>query len=142
MLQLHKISENASTNGRKLKDGVETSLLPITPVYTYSPTFGCVQSASVATDLPQVGLPKEKQLDSVSNSPIVFSETLKLLYGSDTCRDSSRSEADTQVGSKASRKQETKGLELEWVEQYEPGVYITFTILPSGQKGLKRVRFR
>lgn len=30
----------------------------------------------------------------------------------------------------------------EWVEQDEPGVYITFITLPNGQKGLKRVRFR
>ncbi|KAL0846926.1 hypothetical protein Bca101_020172 [Brassica carinata] len=29
----------------------------------------------------------------------------------------------------------------EQVEQYEPGVYITFTALPGGQKTLKRVRF-
>ncbi|CAA6655823.1 unnamed protein product [Spirodela intermedia] len=29
----------------------------------------------------------------------------------------------------------------EWIEQDEPGVYITFMILPSGRKGLKRVRF-
>lgn len=30
----------------------------------------------------------------------------------------------------------------EWMEQYKPGVYITFIILPTGQKGIKRVRFR
>ncbi|XP_057955739.1 PH, RCC1 and FYVE domains-containing protein 1 isoform X2 [Malania oleifera] len=29
----------------------------------------------------------------------------------------------------------------EWVEQDEPGVYITFTSLPGGNKDLKRVRF-
>lgn len=29
----------------------------------------------------------------------------------------------------------------EWVEQYEPGVYITFVALASGGKDLKRVRF-
>ncbi|KAF3784658.1 Ultraviolet-B receptor [Nymphaea thermarum] len=29
----------------------------------------------------------------------------------------------------------------EWVEQDEPGVYITFMALPNGQKELKRVRF-
>ncbi|CAH9094899.1 unnamed protein product [Cuscuta epithymum] len=29
----------------------------------------------------------------------------------------------------------------EWVEQYEPGVYITLKTLPSGRKNLKRVRF-
>ncbi|XP_020692388.1 PH, RCC1 and FYVE domains-containing protein 1 isoform X1 [Dendrobium catenatum] len=29
----------------------------------------------------------------------------------------------------------------EWVEHYGQGVYISFAILPNGQKGLKRVRF-
>lgn len=32
--------------------------------------------------------------------------------------------------------------ENEWVEQDEPGVYITLTSLPGGLKDLKRVRFR
>lgn len=32
--------------------------------------------------------------------------------------------------------------ESEWVEQDEPGVYITLTSLPGGLKDLKRVRFR
>lgn len=32
--------------------------------------------------------------------------------------------------------------ENEWVEQDEPGVYITLTSLPGGRKDLKRVRFR
>ena len=32
--------------------------------------------------------------------------------------------------------------EVEWVEQDEPGVYITLTSLPGGIKDLKRVRFR
>ena len=32
--------------------------------------------------------------------------------------------------------------EAEWVEQDEPGVYITLTSLPGGVKDLKRVRFR
>lgn len=32
--------------------------------------------------------------------------------------------------------------EAEWVEQDEPGVYITLTALPDGIKDLKRVRFR
>ncbi|XP_023763599.1 PH, RCC1 and FYVE domains-containing protein 1 isoform X1 [Lactuca sativa] len=29
----------------------------------------------------------------------------------------------------------------EWMEQYQPGVYITFIMLTTGQKGIKRVRF-
>lgn len=32
--------------------------------------------------------------------------------------------------------------EAEWVEQDEPGVYITLTSQPGGAKDLKRVRFR
>ncbi|KAG0614466.1 hypothetical protein M758_6G179200 [Ceratodon purpureus] len=34
-----------------------------------------------------------------------------------------------------------RGPETEWVEQDEPGVYITLTALPGGGKDLKRVRF-
>ncbi|KAJ9564577.1 LOW QUALITY PROTEIN: hypothetical protein OSB04_000543 [Centaurea solstitialis] len=29
----------------------------------------------------------------------------------------------------------------EWMEEYQTGVYITFIMLPTGQKGIKRVRF-
>ena len=32
--------------------------------------------------------------------------------------------------------------DAEWVEQDEPGVYITLTALPGGARDLKRVRFR
>lgn len=50
-----------------------------------------------------------------------------------------------QKGTKSSentRRKVTESSWDEWVEQDEPGVYITFIALPSGQKGLKRVRFR
>ncbi|PON75013.1 Rho GTPase activating protein [Parasponia andersonii] len=139
-LRLHKISENVSS-GRKEKDVADRNLPPITPLCTDSPCLKGVQPAPVAIDLSQVGTPKDRHSDNISNSPIVFSDTLKFLYGSDTCRDSNKSVDDPQVGCMTSREKETKDLKLEWVEQYEPGVYITFTILPSGQKGLKRVRF-
>lgn len=33
-------------------------------------------------------------------------------------------------------------IEAEWIEQYEPGVYITLTALSDGTRDLKRVRFR
>ncbi|MCI56291.1 ZR1 protein, partial [Trifolium medium] len=44
---------------------------------------------------------------------------------------------------KAESQQNTAdGLKMvEWVEQYENGVYITLTSSPSGEKGVKRVRF-
>lgn len=33
-------------------------------------------------------------------------------------------------------------VEAEWIEQDEPGVYITLVALPDGTRDLKRVRFR
>lgn len=41
-----------------------------------------------------------------------------------------------------SRTKEGDSRNDEWVEQDEPGVYITLTSLPGGVKDLKRVRFR
>lgn len=35
-----------------------------------------------------------------------------------------------------------KEVEAEWIEQYEPGVYITLVALRDGSRDLKRVRFR
>ncbi|XP_075506181.1 PH, RCC1 and FYVE domains-containing protein 1-like isoform X1 [Primulina tabacum] len=48
-------------------------------------------------------------------------------------------EAMTRNGNKA--KESDTHNENEWVEQDEPGVYITLTSLPGGRKDLKRVRF-
>lgn len=31
---------------------------------------------------------------------------------------------------------------MDWVEQYEVGVFITFTALPHGNTGVRRIRFR
>ena len=36
----------------------------------------------------------------------------------------------------------TNQIEAEWIEQYEPGVYITLVALRDGTRDLKRVRFR
>lgn len=50
------------------------------------------------------------------------------------------SEATIRNGSKT--KESDSRNESEWVEQDEPGVYITLTSLSGGVKDLKRVRFR
>jgi hypothetical protein len=48
-----------------------------------------------------------------------------------------------EVGKNGSRLPEAESChEAEWVEQDEPGVYITLTALPGGARDLKRVRFR
>lgn len=49
-------------------------------------------------------------------------------------------EATTRNGSRT--KEGESRNDNEWVEQDEPGVYITLTSLPGGAKDLKRVRFR
>ncbi|XP_065850462.1 PH, RCC1 and FYVE domains-containing protein 1 [Euphorbia lathyris] len=93
---------------------------------------GVTQNTGWSRDVgsPQVKLGKERQIDSLSTSPIVFSNTLKSMEGRGWCHDNDN---DRVQGSKGSR--------VEWVEQYEQGVYITLTVLSDGQKGLKRVRF-
>lgn len=48
-----------------------------------------------------------------------------------------------EVGKNGSRLPDAESCqEAEWVEQDEPGVYITLTALPGGARDLKRVRFR
>lgn len=51
-----------------------------------------------------------------------------------------QSELGTKNGSRT--KEVDSRSDSEWVEQDEPGVYITLTALPGGVKDLKRVRFR
>lgn len=50
------------------------------------------------------------------------------------------SDVATRNGNRTKESESCK--ETEWVEQDEPGVYITLTSLPGGVKDLKRVRFR
>lgn len=61
------------------------------------------------------------------------------------------SSIDASARSSSSREMEHSGelsmsnasdLESEWVEQDEPGVYITIRALPGGARELRRVRFR
>ncbi|KAE8714093.1 Protein Brevis radix-like 4 [Hibiscus syriacus] len=61
------------------------------------------------------------------------------------------SSMDASIRSSSSREADRSGelsisnasdLETEWVEQDEPGVYITIKALPGGKRELRRVRFR
>ncbi|XP_020535787.1 PH, RCC1 and FYVE domains-containing protein 1 isoform X2 [Jatropha curcas] len=133
-LRLHAMSDKIST-GTEAKGGNDLNSSPNTPACTNSPTLASPRLAFASLHLPpEVKVPKARQIDSLSSSPIVFSNTLKSM-------DIAKSEDDSHVTKTDSRQNGTRGSRLEWVEQYEPGVYITFTILPGGQKGLKRVRF-
>ncbi|KAK3218644.1 hypothetical protein Dsin_012614 [Dipteronia sinensis] len=141
-VRLHTVSEKVSA-GREAKDGVDANLPRNTPVYRDSPVLDGVHPMFVSTNMPpEVKLPKDRKVDSLCSSPIVFSNTLKSVYGRDLCHDnSSRSLEDPLVAKMEPQQRGTKSSKPEWVEQYEPGIYITFTTLPSEQRGLKRVRF-
>ncbi|KAL6345825.1 hypothetical protein AAG906_017581 [Vitis piasezkii] len=118
--RLHTMSEKLSSE-RDAKDGIDSKLPQI--ITRYADT------------------PKERQLDSLCGSPIVFSNSLRSMYGRDECQGHTRSVEDSCLEKIDPRQNGTKPSKLEWVEQYEPGVYITFITLASGQRGLKRVRF-
>jgi len=62
-----------------------------------------------------------------------------------------RSSIDASVRTSSSEEEDHSGelsisnasdMETEWVEQDEPGVYITIRALPGGTRELRRVRFR
>lgn len=52
------------------------------------------------------------------------------------------SESNTRSRSSALPGNNDNQVEAEWIEQYEPGVYITLMALRDGTRDLKRVRFR
>lgn len=87
------------------------------------------------------------QIMSQDPEPGISSNTNMLSSGLSTANNhssahprQSNSEASSRNGAKI--KEGDSRNENEWVEQDEPGVYITFTSLPGGAKDLKRVRFR
>ncbi|KAK7302042.1 hypothetical protein RJT34_12921 [Clitoria ternatea] len=122
-LRLHTIS-GKDNNGQEGKVGLQEILPSLAPVHT------------------DMKSPREGNLDSLSNSPIVFSDTLKSKFGRNMVLKNDKLTDDTPNLNRAECQQDNNnGLKVEWVEQYEPGVYITFTTLPCGKKGLKRVRF-
>ncbi|KAL2322402.1 hypothetical protein Fmac_026781 [Flemingia macrophylla] len=76
------------------------------------------------------------ELDStVSNNQLLSNGSSTVTNQSAGHVKHSQSDATSRNGSK------TKDNETEWVEQDEPGVYITLTSLPGGIVDLKRVRF-
>lgn len=158
-LQLQEMSENLST-GRDASDQSGTCLVQITSrkantdeaatdntvhnttsVHAESPA--CMKDfyPVVAKRIgPETGLIEERKVESLCSSPIVFSSTINHL------RDRELKENTTSRENPGNRQVDSvqvgKALKREWVEQYQPGVYITFMSLPNGQRGLRRLRFR
>jgi len=72
----------------------------------------------------------------------------EMLSASSRADDSSRKDARSLLNGEDGYKSRSavsipsNQVQAEWIEQYEPGVYITLTTLRDGTRDLKRVRFR
>ncbi|KAK3426462.1 hypothetical protein EUGRSUZ_F02909 [Eucalyptus grandis] len=120
-VQLHKLSTKASV-GSGTKDGVDE------------------QMPQNAPSLGELNVMKGRQTNSSCGSPTALTDASKPLYKKDEWRDGSKL-AHSHPARKEVQPNVAKDVGLEWIEQYELGIYLTFTALPNGQKGLKRVRF-
>ncbi|GFQ07195.1 probable E3 ubiquitin-protein ligase herc2 [Phtheirospermum japonicum] len=110
---------------------------------TKSPPFTALGPPSIAEDVATTA-----SFDRVNGTDLESNESNNLLLSNGSSTASYRSlgnsrqghtEATMRNGNKT-KESDTRS-ETEWVEQDEPGVYITLTSLPGGLKDLKRVRF-
>ncbi|XP_057422819.1 PH, RCC1 and FYVE domains-containing protein 1 [Lotus japonicus] len=85
-------------------------------------------------DYPDVKLPNGSSVIQASNSSV--SDTVDGRDSGNFQDDESGSRSRNAVSPAASNH-----VEAEWIEQYEPGVYITLVALRDGTRDLKRVRF-
>ncbi|PHU26738.1 hypothetical protein BC332_05070 [Capsicum chinense] len=77
---------------------------------------------------------EDKNIDSLCGSPIVFSSALRSFYNKENNVDSKSAEESRKEADHGQAELRTS--KAEWVEQYQLGVFITLTVLPSGKKGL------
>ncbi|KAM7515922.1 hypothetical protein LguiA_005505 [Lonicera macranthoides] len=131
--RLQVMSEQIAAT-RDKKDQIGANPLQIESICTQTPAPKAVHPMFVITAPPE-----DVKADSMCNSPILFSNTLKAMRNRDMYSCDNRLAEETCVRTDNGQNGKMKA---EWIEQYQPGVYITFTTLPSGQTGLKRVRFR
>ena len=112
-----------------------------------SPSFTSFGSSPASNDVSSVSIDRLNGQIACQEPDSNVSSSQLLSNGSNSA--SSRSsghskqghiEAATKSGGRT--KEGESQNENEWVEQDEPGVYITLTSLPGGAKDLKRVRFR
>ncbi|XVF04869.1 hypothetical protein REPUB_Repub05bG0122200 [Reevesia pubescens] len=112
-----------------------------------SPSFTSFGSSPVSNDVSSVSIDRLngqivcQELESnISGSQILSNGSNTASNRSSDHNKQGHTEAPTKSGGRT--KEGESRNENEWVEQDEPGVYITLTSLPGGAKHLKRVRFR
>lgn len=113
-LQLHTISGKDNV-GQEGKAGPNEFVPNVAPIHT------------------EMKSPRDVNVDSLSNSPIVFSDTLKSKFGR-----SLFPKIDNSNINRAESQQDNNidGLKAEWVEQYEPVFTSHLQLCHAGKKGL------
>ncbi|KAB1227972.1 Ultraviolet-B receptor UVR8 [Morella rubra] len=87
---------------------------------------------------------KSPSLSSLGSSPAsneVSNAAIERMNGQATLQEQDSNASNSQLLSNGLSTNSESRVDTEWVEQDEPGVYITLTSLPGGVKDLKRVRF-
>ncbi|MBA0876355.1 hypothetical protein Goshw_002297 [Gossypium schwendimanii] len=110
---------------------------PSFPSFGSNPASGDVSSVSI--DRLNGQLVCQEQDSNVLNSQLLSNGSSIASTRSSGHNKQSPIEPATKSGGRT--KESESRNENEWVEQDEPGVYITLTSLPGGAKDLKRVRF-
>lgn len=108
------------------------------PIGSLSPISHDVSTVAFEQPSSPVGFRESDPIQSNSSMTCDLSSTSSNNASGHT--DMMQSEVTARNKNRAT-KAETTNVD-EWVEQDEPGVYITLVTLPGGLKDLKRVRFR
>lgn len=109
-----------------------------TPIGSLSPIFHDVSTVAIEQPSSPVAFRETDPIQSNSSMTSDVSSTSS--HNTSGHTDMTQSEVTARNKNRAT-KAETTNVD-EWVEQDEPGVYITLVTLPGGLKDLKRVRFR
>ncbi|PIA64005.1 hypothetical protein AQUCO_00201359v1 [Aquilegia coerulea] len=120
--------------------GLNMYLPEITPICTDASVLDDVDPMLFTARL-SAATPNHRQGNEVCALPIPLREPMSNTFTRDQYNVSSRLSDESLVPESCSEQHVAKTLKSDWVVQDEPGVYITFTTMPNGQKGLKRVRF-
>ncbi|KAH7852865.1 hypothetical protein Vadar_030232 [Vaccinium darrowii] len=139
-LKLHTMSEELKA-GREFKDRFGAHLAQISSVPIDDRSLKDVNTMLIPMHLPtKVGSLEGRKVDSLCGPPILFN-TLQSISEGDFYGGGPMLAEESIVEKTASVTNGFNSLKQEWVEKCEPGVYITFVTLPSGQKSVKRVKF-
>lgn len=99
----------------------------------YSSSDSLEQHSMQSRNICDSGINSTPKVSSISGAQTVIS-SMDASMRSSSSRDADRS-GEFSISN-------ASDLETEWVEQDEPGVYITIRALPGGKRELRRVRFR